>query len=273
MKLATCNVSDELRTELSLSKNCGWVSQTDGDLLFVDWLPTNSNADPNKLLKQVKMTEEFVKAKKPIILFDRYLSLSFKEQKFLKKSKAFFLEPAVNYRREFTYQPCWIDIPESYLKMSLDNFDREKNFDIGIIGSLKGKREELEKTVYNIFDTRDCRIAIEDLKMDNVENDFDIRDCKVTLLLTSEKENRIGYLNPYLNDYLKAGVIPMGGGRYFDSMIHHNKKDLFALIDGYHLTGFGEIWHIYEAIHNWYPEMRLENTAQNIAQIGEKLLK
>lgn len=269
MKITPCNIDQSLLEAMDI--NASWGEE--GDLLFIDWLPTNSNADPNKLLTQIRLTEYFVKEKLPIIVFDRYLGLTFKEQKFLKRTKTFFLEPALNYRRDFTYQPCWIDTPESHLKMSLVNFERTKKFDVGILGSLKGKREEMEKIVHSILDTRDCSIAIEDLQMDGVENNFDIRDCKVTLLLTSEKENRIGYLNPYLNDYLKAGVVPMGDGRYFSKLIHHQRKDLFSLIDGYHLTGFGEVWHVYEAIHNWFPEMTVKNIAENIKQIGDKLLK
>ena len=274
MKLATCNVSDELRTELSLEKNYGWVSQTDGDILFVDWLPTSFDV-PGELLKQVKMIERFVKDKKPIILFDRFLSLSFKEQKFLKKTKVFFLEPALNYRRDFSYQPCWIEVPASHLAMDISPFDKKKKIDIAFLGNPKGKLDSIEKCIHSIQEYNDhLTIGFKHLDMEGVETDFEMEDCKTTVMMYSEKEERIGYLDPNLANYLKAAVIPLGTQKYFSLLNpEYTRTNANSNVNSYSNYGYGTVWGIYERIHNWYPEMRIQNTAQNIAQIGEKLLK
>jgi len=260
---------------------------SDMDFIIIDWFP-QSIIDKDKrwhlsYVKQANIVEKYVK-KIPMLIFDRYLSITKKEYDYLKKFNVYFFEPALNNRKEFGYLPFWTE------QKTLDDFDideKERQISLAFKGNLKGKISGFEKYYidlishwpnYNVcFDSPLRKEKVDEYKILNVDRkSIDFKDAECTIAIGSAKEYLIGYLDSNIFKFMENGCLPFIPieHRFFCSAFHTSViKDISEvkwIMNSERSMKLSIIEEIYKNIKSIYPEFLIEYTIDIIKNIMEK---
>ncbi len=287
MLLGTLNIEENLGRELAKDY---FIHPMKGDelpeidALFIDWIPRAKKKSPSVVL-QATVVDHYVKKKVPTIIFDRFLGVTNKEYKWLKKFKTYFFEPAVNHRRKFDYLPIWT--PEIYnISTYPDIKIYPREVDLGCDDYLKNKLKSFEKYYVEFASLYPSRKVCYSTKLPKEKRDeyyeagvgevrYSVDDLKFFVLIGTHKAYDIGYLYPDLFWYMKRGCIPLlpQEHRYFHSIFSEcvikKMGDISYLMGGYDRVAVPILVDIYERVEKYFPEMKMNHTVDVIKRCLE----
>lgn len=270
--IGVCNLDSDMKSELSKSIEIYEISdfiKLDG--LIIDWV----SKDNNYFVTQAAMVEHYARESIPIVIYDRFMSVTPKEFNWLKKFNVSFLEPALNNRLEFEYLPEWSTL-------RIDNMV-DGLFDLGYVGKLNRRVKLFEKyyrevatlwpntTVkYEAEDTIDDKKE-DEWKSDGIFKDLDhIYNFRFTILIDSPHNIEIGCLPHNLMEMMKYGIVPLCPveQKYFQGMFGNltvrNSSDVEYLIKSFKNLREVLIDDVYQNITNVYPEFTIEYACDKI---------
>lgn len=267
------NIKDDLRKELSdLGTFYDLASADPEDLkgMYIDWVPKYHSL----FLKQAEIIEKWVKKKIPIVIFDRYFSLTWKEFSWLNRFNVFFFEPAVSYRRGFDFMPQWIS--------DRNVSQNEKSINLGYKDIINDRIASFEKyflkysSLYpnkKVFYNGDISLLKKGSYQDVCDmqySDFDWKDVGYTILLGSKNEYKIGHLRDDLFEIMNEGCLPLLPieHRFFGSAFRQLTVKTAEEVD-YFVSLFDNVKEsviedLFGDIEKYYPEFSIEYTAERI---------
>jgi hypothetical protein len=272
------NIQENLKAQLQKGHElCDLSVDENIDSIFIDWVPQSDS----KFVRQAEIIEKYVRNKIPTIIFDRFLSMTYKEYIWLKRFNVFFFEPAVNNRIGFTYVPQWTEPIDNFW----DNIYREnddRSIDLFYEGNLDKKTKSFEKYFKEYASLYPDKIVgykgifkktYDDYNIKSLEN-INLLDVKYTILLGSPTEYRIGYLPDNFFTYMQKGILPFlpVEHRFFHGMfkdaVIKDEKDISFIIDSISGRFFGVryilIENIYDNIDKYYPEFKINHVIDKI---------
>ena len=285
MVIGSCNVDDILVNELANYHTVVTADEwTEQDVILIDWIPTNhkNKRYASKIILQSLLVKKYAKIK-TIVIFDRYLSITYDEYRWLKNKNIILLEPAINNRRNFVYMPSWIRY-KSNKEISLKA--PQKTYDVMYDGSPSDNIIEFEEYLlrYCKESSSNRKVCynqtINDAKI-NEYNDsglvfdsgVDYSQSKFILLLSTLRNYRIGYLHPNISKILNANCIPLivDKHRYYNAMsgVVNSLFCISSYTQSYDNLYWAYMTEAYDKIKEFYPEMLVENVAISI----KKMLK
>ena len=245
--------------------------------LLIDWVP---KTNPN-FTKQAVIIENYTKKKIPIVLFDRYLSLSKKEDNWLRKFRVFFFEPAINYRRGFSYLPQWIEKPD-FKYYSKDKNQRE--YDLAYkCDNLNNNLKNFEKYYFEyakLYPDKNVVYSTNNINKHKEKQykefglkrvfDFYFSQATFTIAIDTEKNYNIGYLDENVFEAMSKNCLPLlpTEHKYFNAMFSGLTlsvwSDVTYCIDMLGGTKEVIIEEIYGKIEKVYPEFMIDNVVEVI---------
>jgi len=286
MLLGTLNIEEDLGRELSKDHFMHPMKSgelPDIDALFIDWIPRAKKKSPTVVL-QATVVDHYVKKKVPTIIFDRFLGVTNKEYKWLRKFKTYFFEPAINHRRKFDYLPIWT--PEIYDIHTYPDVElKDREVDLGCVDWLSNKLKSFEKYYvefgklypnYEIaYTTKLPKEKDEEYSDANVKyRIFSAETLKFFVLIGTQKAYDIGYLYPDLFWYMKRGCIPLlpQEHKYFHSLfpglVIEKPGDINYVMGGYDYA-IPTIVDIHQRVEKYFPEMKMNHTVDVIKRCLE----
>ncbi len=248
-----------------------------GDAFYFDYLPIWK--DKEKFLLQIDILKHYLKTKIPILIFDRYLSIKPDEHEWLMKFRNVKLfEPALHYREGFKYLPLFCPKIKGISDLKL-NKDEARPITIGYKGIINDRVKSFEKYYVKFGEYYPQSVIKYDDKTDLLKEKVDeyanlnvfydksiqYKDMKCCYLLGSNRDYRIGYLNPDMFTMLDNNVIILlpEEHRYYHALfadtVIRNISDVALITEMYDHTYIGYILHIYERIEQYYPEMKINH--------------
>lgn len=267
------NVEKDIQLAInSLIKSKG----KDPSSVFIDWIPTKKGTSQKKagaLLSQTEILEKYL-GKLPIVIFDRYRSITREEYNWLKKPKVTFFEPALISRDGFKYLPYWTKIK------TLDDIklnDTERRVNIGYIGPLEDKIRYFEKYYMKIKMSNDLTVSYDSKNITSEKkqeyNDLGIineklsfTDIQFSVIIGNVNDYAVGHLDPF---YLKAlenncvPILPMENRFYNALPLVADSSYWYDIFDKmYESVYIGLIKDTYDKIKKYYPEMDIKFAAE-----------
>lgn len=252
--------------------------------LFIDWV--NGKVEPDKFTYQAAVIEQYVRKRIPVVVFDGDLAMTRKEFDWLKKFKVFFFEPAINNRREFSYMPHWLSQPIKgihkrnqnrpyqlgYITPNLN--DRLKSFEMYFrnISNLYPDKKVCYQTTNIDKDKETAYIRDNIIRLDNLN----LADVSMTVLIDSQKNYEIGYLDPYLFNALYSGCLPLLPlehkfyGNLFNKLVVSSASEVNFMIEAFGDISYVVIDDIIDSINDMFPEFLIENVGLKIKEYLEK---
>jgi hypothetical protein len=251
------------------------VSEIDG--LFLDWVPPEKEID---FIYQAQLVEKFVKDI-PIVIFDRFFSLTYSEVEYLKKFRTYLFEPAImTGRNDFTYLPNWIsDFSIDYSVEDIINRDNRDYDLVWIYKDLEYKIKPFEKWYVeyarlfpiaevgyytrDLADFKKVEYAKNNLKFIESESLPDYTISNFTLAIDTEEAYRMGYFDPMYIFAMNQGCVPLLPVEHrffhpvFKNLIVENIKELDYYVCLYKSRG-PIIEEIFDRIKTYFPEFTIE---------------
>lgn len=273
MKLTLVNIGDQDQLDMANSR-------TDGkgkEVVFFDWKPSNIKSGylNNQVEQMMRCRDEQI----PVIVFDRYLSMTNEEIIFLhKKTNALLLEPSVVTRPGFQFMPYWIHFKE----YKCSDFENERRFQTGYKGNMFTK--DLE---YNILSAiRDKLTVGLDVKLDQDKYDvlksvviidkFEYEDLSTMILTGTQDEYDKGVL-PDIRWIMDSGTIPCLYHKHkwlhsiFKHFVVNDHNDIAWLAKLYKTCNIGFVEEMQKNILDYLPEMEASNFINSILEKAHKL--
>jgi hypothetical protein len=287
MLLGTLNIEENLGRELAKDYSMHPMKGDELpkiDALFIDWIPRSKKKSPSVVL-QATVVDWYVKRKVPTIIFDRFLGVTNKEYKWLRKFKTYFFEPAINHRRKFDYLPIWT--PEIYNMSTYPNIKiYPREVDLGCVDYLKNKLKSFEKYYVEFAKLYPKHHVAYTHKLPKEKeeeyNDANIHyrnfapdNLKFFILIGTQKAYDMGYLYPYLFWYMERGCIPLlpTEHKYFHSIfsecVIEKMGDISYIMGGYDRLAVPILVDIYERVGKYFPEMKMNHTVDVIKRCLE----
>jgi len=247
--------------------------------LFIDFVDKNNS----NYIQQGAILEYYLNKKIPIIIFDRYLSITYKEYTWLKKFKVFLFEPAINNRSEFTYLPQWFNKDRIIYRGNTRHVDIGyfcKNLNLNI-NSFETYLLEYAK----LYPDSKIQYSTNLLKSYKQKEYFgfidkceyiNFYDTKFTLALDNQQNYNIGYLNKNVFNAIYNGCLPMlpVEHKYFHCMFKNlvvsNIKELNFYVKSFSNISEIAIDDIVDNIEKYYPEFTLSYATDIIKLYLEK---
>jgi hypothetical protein len=245
------------------------IDFSDVDGLIIDWVDKN-----NKLfIKQAAIIEHYVRKNIPIVIFDRYMSITGKEFSWLKKFNVHFFEPAIKNRCEFEYLPQWMPIGDNEKIPTNKNFHEYDLGYVGIFSDIVLYFEKYYRKYANnyvdrkvIFHTNDSNIEIKNtdsIKLERSKIEYNFNN----IILIDNLENiRIGYMREDLYYLMNDNILPLlpRENKYFHGLFKDLSVSFLRDIE-YFIRAFKEpgirratIDGIFEDIIKYYPEFTID---------------
>jgi hypothetical protein len=252
--------------------------------LFVDWLP--QEMDEKHFFRQAAILQDYVKKGIPVVLFDRYTTIDQKQYRWLSKFNVTFLEPRINFREGFEWQPQWASpLPK---KFEVPNTGK-REIGIAYEGPLATQLKSFEKyymTYATIFPDVEVVYHCTDLNVwkgqsqidklkhfedhNLVKSEFDFSFVDVAVLIGSYKDYNSGYLPNNLFTMLNKGCIPLLPIEHrffatmFDQLIIRNERDLDYAFRSFPKVKQVIIEEIYDNIFKRFPEFQLHYMVEKL---------
>ena len=259
------NIDNDMKSELS--KYVEIYESSDFaklDGVVIDWV----GKDDDGFVVQAAMVEHYARESIPIVIFDRFMTVTNKEFSWLRKFNVSFLEPALNNRTEFEYQPQW-----AKLEYELG----ETKFDLGYIGKMNRRVKLFEKyykkvaTLWPDFNIKyEPEDVIDEKKINEWRNDglfYDRHhdyDFNFSIIIDSPNNIDIGYLPHNFLKLMKHGVVPLCPveHKYFQGMfgdlVVDKPSDVEYTIKVFRNLREVLIEEIFNKIEHYYPEFTVE---------------
>lgn len=253
------------------------TNQKGKEVVFFDWVPTNRNDE--RLDNQVREMKRCHDERIPVIVFDRYSSMTDDEVIFLhKKTKPILLEPSVVTRPGFIFMPYWVHFKE----YKCSDFQDNRRFQTGY----KGDKftTDLESSILSVI--KDKLIVGLDVKLPQDKYDvlksvvcidrFEYTDLD-TMILTGTKEDYNRGRLPDIRSLLEFGVVPClhHHHKWLHSMFRHfvvySHDDIRWLAKLYKNCGIGFLEDMQKNILEYLPEMEAGNWVDSLLDKAEKL--
>lgn len=276
MKIVVNNIDRLLRLELG--KICEIVEMKDKpNGVFIQWATGESD---DLFQKQTKIIAKCISDGIPLIIFDKYQKMTAEEVGFLIKPGIFLWEPALNDRMFFSFQPIWGRIPKTTAEVKIPNSDR--GLDFAYTRGLRQKLSTFEQYYRPINDVGEKSVGFVDrfanpainqrvVEMDiDIYTSWDLTQVRTTMLLGTDRDYRVGYLDPNLFSYLENGVIPMlpREHRWYHSVFKdvtvRDDSDINMLLNMYDKFAFALVYDVYRGLENNLPECDVVNVAKRI---------
>lgn len=243
--------------------------------VFMSWISTKKGTDQKKasaLLKQTEILEKYVK-KLPIVIFDRYRSMTTEEYNWLRKFKVTFFEPAIHPRDGFKYLPNWTKI-KTIEDIELN--DTKRSVNLGYIGSLADKTKSFDKYYVKPKLSHDIKVSYysknvpdkDYLSLGIASCPLTFNDIEFTVVIGNVNDYATGHLDQYYFEALNNNCIPLlpMENRYYSSLPYTINTETWYDMYSYMYDGIyiGMIKDIYDRIKKYYPEMNIKFTADVI---------
>ena len=252
----------------------------DIDSVLIDWIPRYV-MDKEKLATQAAIVDYYASSKKPVVLYDKYLDITEREFKYLKKFNVHFFEPAVKNRDGFSFLPPWTE-DVNIRDLPYGGVNRE--IDLGHIGTLKNRLKSFEPYYVDLSEHYPrfkihYTASLPKQKIDEYKNagvtrrEFSWSNLKCFVLIDTPKNYEIGYLNPDVFDAMYKGCFPLlpKEHRYYHSVfpVVRDVIQLTLEIDSYNSVGEVVLLDIYKNIVDTFPEMLISNAVDTIRKCVE----
>ena len=250
------------------------------DGLFIDWI--NGSIMPDEFAFQAAVIEKYVRKRIPVVIFDGDLSMTRKEFEWLKKFKVFFFEPAIKNRREFSYMPHWLSQPIKGIHKRNENRPFQLSF---ITPNMNDRLKSFEMYYRNVARLYpDKKVCYQTKNIDKDKeiaytrdnlvrmDDILLEDVSITVLIDSQKNYEIGYLDPYLFYALHQGCLPLLPlehkffGNLFNKLVVSSASEVNFMIESFGNISYLIIDDIIDSIDNMFPEMTIENVGNTIKE-------
>lgn len=258
MKLYIHSNDELIKSEFG--KRVTLTSIDKADIVFIDWQNKNF----------MKYFESVSKPKQKFIIFDRHLSISPGESNTLRQKGAILTEPALNFRRKFFhYVPYWVKIKDIN-ELTLNETPR--TIYLAFKGSIQDKTQSFNKYYLPYIMDYPNTIVVDDKTFNNrniIKKDFTFNECKVTVVIGSNDDYNIGYLDYNFFDALNNNCVPLivNENKYFSLLAPYridNQSDINYIVANYDRSYIGWLLGIYDDIRDYYPEMVVENVVEQI---------
>lgn len=242
------------------------------DFVFIRWIGSSYKGKNKEvisnLLKQTQIIEKNIKT----IIFDYRLAITEKEFSFLKKKKHIsFFEPALNYRKGFSFLPNPVLIPSSIDYLSII----EKTVDLCYPYNISDKISSFQKYILNFSSLYpEYKVVCgpdppKEKKDFYVSNNIIFEDCsykesKTSILINTNFNHKIGYLENLENllDNFCVPLIPEEHRFYhsvFDNLTIKKMSDIKYIIDFINKTDYHVmIEDFYKNLVKFLPESSLD---------------
>lgn len=235
------------------------------DGLIIDWVYTPNKKNPSKeFAHQAFLTNEYIKKGVKTVIFDKHMSITDSEYKWLSKFNTMFFEPALNNRRFFGYLPHWIGMDDNKL-LDLEETTSDRKIDLGYIGPRnidtfeKYYIEYMKKYNHRVVSYKDV--------------DLDWKNVKCAIAIDSNYN--IGHMSSHVLDALSNGcmVLCPVEHKYFTSMFYGNVVEEVDSIEYWikHMTHemrFASVLSIYKIIEERFPEFTLKYAVDKVLVEG-----
>lgn len=273
MKPTLCNVNDLVLTQLISER----VGDKGKEFTFFDWVPTNQKSDA--VANQIQEMKRCQENQIPVVVFDRYSSMTNEEVLFLhKKTKALLLEPAVIPRPGFHFMPYWLHFRE----YKYTDFQGNRRFQTGYKGNRFTK--DTESCILSVIkdgitvgvdaklppDKYDILKEIVTISMSEW-SDYD------TIILTGTKEEYDRGILPDIRPLMENGTIPLlfHKHKWLHSLFRHfviyTHADIRWASMFYEKCGVGFIEDVQKQILEYLPEMEASNFVDILLEKAKKL--
>jgi hypothetical protein len=266
------NLEDEI---CNITKN----NTKDVTSIFINWIPTKKDANLQKasiLLSQTETIEKHI-GKVPIVIFDKYSSISTNEYNWLKKNNVTFFEPVLCCRNGFKY------LPHSTKIKTVDDISinsEKRHINIGYVGSINDRIKLFEKFVLSIkesfpelhisYETKSISQEAED-RYDRIgvkNKKIDLSDTEFLVIIGNKNDFNLGRLDNYFFKALENNCVPLipKDNRYYQAFTYILKDSNWynwfqSLYDKIYI---GMLADLYKDIKKYYPEMDISYTAETI---------
>lgn len=239
------------------------MSMDKAEVVFIDWIDSSF----------MKYFDTVSKMKKKIIIFDRNLNISPGESNTLRQKGAVLCEPALNFRRKFFhYLPYWIDV-KTLNQIELNTANRE--LDLVFKGPIQDKISSFNKYYIPYANEYPNTVIVDDKVYNNrsvIKKDFEFSEAKATLIIGSEEDYSMGYLDQNFVNALNNNCVPLvvPEHKYFSSFAPYNIEnsyDINYIVANYETSYIGWLLGIHETIKNYYPEMLVENVVKQVIDL------
>lgn len=248
------------------------------DVYFFDWIPPSKTKERD--IQTKKLSE--LQLDTPIILFDRYCSITNKEFKKLNERNSVLLEPAINHRNNFVFCPYWFDIKEP----NLDTFKNDRTFSTGYLNQVYN--DGIFHILLDTYMKSDINIGIQlkngkswkeftsdRYKRIKLLTEYNYKDFKTLLIYDRYTNIQKGVL-PDIS-MINDGVLPLLFHKHkwchclFKDYIISNESDLRWYYNMYDKISYGFIKDIQSNINEYLPGMIVDNFISNIINIYKRM--
>lgn len=254
------------------------IEQIDG--LFLDWVSPDRELD---FIYQAKLLETFIK-KVPVVIFDRYFSLTEKEVEYVKKFNVHLFEPAIKNRKEFVYLPIWIS-DYSILESDKRDFDVVhiyKNIEYRI-GAFEKWYVEYSRLfphsivgyyTRNLKDFKKKEYEKSNLKFIESEVIPNYSISNFTIAIDTNKAYEIGYFDPMYFFVMNQGCVPLLPMEHrffhciFKNLVVKDLKDVEYYVTLYKYRDM-IIEDIFSDIKKYFPEFTIEYVSDIVRKCYE----
>lgn len=253
----------------------------DLDGLFIDWVPKLPNYE-QEWMKQASILQHYIKDI-PIVIFDRYFSLSEREVNFIQKYNVKLFEPALNSDRYgFSYLPEWIDSLEIKTE-----YDDKREYDL-IYPDLEYNIGEFEKWIVELsvlFPHNKVaysnKVNISEFKKEEYRKKFleavsmEYESGKTTIAIDSHKAYKMGYFDVKYFKAMQYGCLPFLPIQHkyfhglFDGLVFSDLKHLDLNISMFGKLRDVIIEEIFERIKNEWNEFTVDHAVDVIRKSYE----
>ena len=230
---------------------------------FLSWISTEKSHKADKLLQQAESVEKIIKKRLPTVIFDKTFSLTESEINYFSKYPFIRLtEPSLITRKNFTYLPNWVkclnieDVP-------LNKEDR--NITILYKGKLSDRIKSFEKYYLEVkkywpdftisYNSNDLIKAKESeyASLGIEKTSLGYKSAQYTIIIGSEQDYSIGYLDPYIFDAIQNNCVPIIAEEHrFYRALQSFSGYTFNMYNNIYI---GEILEFYRNVFFYYHEM------------------
>ena len=259
----------------------------DIDGLFIDWVAKTS-VNEGAWMNQASLLQKYIK-KIPIVIFDRYLSLTKKEVDWVKKFNVTLFEPALNSGRYgFEYLPEWFNSCEIVLG---EEDEEDRVYDVVYsYHNIEYQLKEFEfwfKDFSRLFPDKSVSystFSITDFKKEEYNKDGLIfqsdhhpifNEGNFTVAIDQEKSYKIGYLSPIFFYAMNLGCLPLLPIKHkyfhgmFKGLIVSDLKEMEYYVSLYGKVKDVIINEIFERIKTEWNEFTVEHATSAIRNCYE----
>ena len=267
MNIKLINI-DDISFENDISEMSKEYNITNKEYYLIDWIPNDINT-----ITFCKSLDENV----PIIVFDRYCSISNDDFIWLDNRNSVLMEPAINHKNGFIFQPYWID----FNKITFNH--KERPYIIGYKHKSYVNDDIFDLLIKSSNDGYSTCIDayIRNDVFKGIKNKIDIKPSRYNdfcyLLISGSDDDIQRGVVPDIRDMVYNGTVPLLWHTHytmhglFKHLIIERYSDLKYFCNIYDTIKNLYLHDIMDNIRMYMPEMIQENFIHTVLNIFEKM--